>query len=115
MSQPFTRRQFLGNAGRTLGGLTILASARSARAYQANERLRLAVFGNMYNAQHFLIAAHICNAELVAVCNPDQRKLAETVKLWEGEAEKLAAAPRAEERQAAEHYRSLATGERGKR
>jgi hypothetical protein len=115
MKSSLTRRHFLRSASRSLGGLTILSSARIARASQANGRLRLAVFGNMYNAQHFLIAAHIYNAEIVAVCNPDQRKMAETVKLWEGQADKLASSPRAEERQAAEHYRSLATGERGKR
>jgi hypothetical protein len=93
----------------------VLSSARSVRAYQANERLRLAVFGNMYNAQHFLIAAHLYNAEIVAVCNPDQRKIAETAKLWQQQADKLAQAPSAAERQAAEHYRRLAAGECGKR
>lgn len=115
MQPALTRRHFLASAGQGLSGLMLLSSARIVRAYQANERLRLAVFGNMYNAQHFLIAAHIYNAEIVAVCNPDQRKLTDTVKLWEEQANKLARAQSAEERQAAEHYRRLATGECGKR
>jgi hypothetical protein len=111
MNQKLTRRDFMSSAGWGLGGLCILSSARVARAYQANERLRLAVFGNMYNAQHFLIAAHIYNAEVVAVCNPDQRKISDSRKLWQDQADKLAGAPTAEQRQVAERYRRMAQGE----
>ena len=62
MNERLTRRHILARTGRGLGGLLILSSARLANAYAANERLRLAVFGNMYNAAHFLTASHIYNA-----------------------------------------------------
>lgn len=106
------RRQFLSSAGHGVGGLLILSSARRAHAYRANERMRLAVFGSMYNAQHFLTAFPIYNAELVAVCNPDQRKIPGVLKLWQEQADKLAGAPNADQRQAAELFRRMAQGDR---
>ena len=109
-----TRRDFLAGAARGAGGLLILSSARTVRAYQANERMRLAVFGKMYNAQHFLIAAHIYNAELVAVCNPDQRAMPDVRKLWQQQADNLASSPNADQQRAAEQYRRLAQGEGAK-
>jgi len=101
----------MAGAARGLGGLLILPAARMARAYQANERLRLAVFGNMYNAQHFLTASHIYDADVVAVCNPDRRKIAETFKRWAEQADRLANSPTAKDRQAAPRYARMARGE----
>jgi hypothetical protein len=111
MRSRLTRRDFVATSGRGLGGLLILSSARSALGYQANDRLRLAVFGSLYNAQHFLIAAHIYNAQIVAVCNPDQRKIAGVRKMWQEQADRLAGAQNADQRQVAEQYRRLAKGE----
>ncbi len=42
-----SRRRFLAGTGLSFGGLLILPSVRLAHACQANERLRLAVFGNI--------------------------------------------------------------------
>ena len=106
------RRLFLARAAGGTAGLLILPSARMACAYPANERLRLAVFGAMYNAEHFLTAFHIYDADLVAVCNPDQRKLPGIVQRWEETAQKLGGSPKADEQRAAEHYRRLAGRER---
>jgi predicted dehydrogenase len=111
MKQPFTRRDLLTHAGRGLGGLLILSSGRIARAYQANERLRLAVFGDMYNAAHFLTASHIYNGEIVAVCNPDQRRIPGILRRWDEQADKLAGADSADQRQVADRYRRMARGE----
>jgi hypothetical protein len=92
-------------------GLMILPSARIAFAAQANERLRLAVFGAMYNAEHFLTAAHIYNADLVAICNPDQRKIHGILKRWDEAAQKLGRSAKADDQRAAEQYRRLAQRE----
>ena len=72
-----SRRSFIGKTA-ALAGLSFLPSA----GFSANDRLRIAVFGNMYNAEHFLTAIHSYNAELVALCNPDQRKIPAIVKRW---------------------------------
>jgi len=106
-----TRRRFLAAAAGGAAGLQILSSSRLARAYQANERLRLAVFGNMYNAAHFLTAAHIYNADIVALCNPDQRKIPGIVKQWQERADQLQNSTQADQQQAAARYRRMAQGE----
>jgi hypothetical protein len=108
MKEPLTRRGFLAGA---TGGLLVLASPRAARSFQANDRLRLAVFGNMYNASHFLTAAHTYNADIVALCNPDKRKIPAVMKSWEEQASKLASSGKDEDRRAAEQYRHMAKGE----
>jgi hypothetical protein len=109
MKGRMNRRSFLGAAAGGAGGLLILPYARMARAYEANERLRLAVFGTMYNAGHFLTASHIYNAEVAAVCNVDQRKMAGVFKQWEETAQRVAG--EANWARYAEHYRRLARGE----
>lgn len=111
MNQRQTRRRFLSSAGRGLGGVAILSSARLAHAYQANERLRLAVFGNMYNASHFLTASHIYNAEVVAFCTPDRRKVPGVLKQWEEQARRMANAQKPDEQRIGERYGRMAKGE----
>jgi predicted dehydrogenase len=104
------RREFLAGAAGGAGGPLLLPCARTAGAYSANERMRLAVFGAMYNAEHFLTAGHLYNADIVALCNPDQRKIPGILKRWEETAQKMVAAPNADQR-VAERYRRLAKGE----
>jgi hypothetical protein len=106
-----TRRRFLAAAAGGAAGPLILSSSRLVRAYQANARLRLAVFGNMYNAAHFLTAAHIYNADVVALCNPDRRKIPGIVKQWQERADQLQGSPHADQQQAAARYRRMALGE----
>jgi len=108
MKTQLHRRSFLARLLGGAAGLLILPSAQMARAFPANERLRLAVFGAMYNAEHFLTAFHIYNADLVAVCNPDQRKIPGIVQRWEETAQKLGASAKADEQRAGERYRRLA-------
>lgn len=102
------RRQFLSGAA---AGLTILPSARLVRAYEANQRLHLAVFGTMYNATHMLAATHLYNAPIVAICDPDQRHIAKALKSWDDLAARLDTAPRPGDRAWAEKYRRMAQGE----
>jgi len=107
MKHPATRRRFLRNAVQAAGGLAILPSARTAFAYRGNEQLRLAVFGTMYNAAHFLYASHIYNADVVALCNTDQRKVPAIMKRWQEQAGRLA---QSDQPDAAKHYERLAQG-----
>jgi len=111
MNQPLSRRRFLARSGRGLSGLLILSSSRLAFAYQANERMRLAVFGNMYNAAHFLTASHIYNAQVAAFCTPDQRKVPGVLKQWEEQAQRLAGSQDAEQQRIAQQYGRMAKGE----
>jgi hypothetical protein len=105
-----SRRRFLLSSA----GLLILPSARMARGFQANERLHLAVFGAMYNAEHFLTAIHHYNAAIVALCNPDQRRIPGVFKRWEETADKLEREENPDYRRAAAQYRSMAKGGRVK-
>jgi hypothetical protein len=105
------RRRFLMRGGAAAGALLILPSARLARAYAANERLNLAVFGNMYNAAHFLTAVHHHRAGIVALCNPDQRKIPGIFDQWRDQADTWAASENRTEREAAPLYRQLAAGD----
>jgi len=103
-----SRRRFLATSLGGAAGLLILADARSARTYQANERLNLAVFGKMYNAEHFLTGAHLHNADIVAICNPDQRRIPEVFQRWDEVARQWSASENPQQRQAAAQYRRLA-------
>lgn len=111
MKDKIHRRAFLVRAAAGAGSLTLLPGFHVAGASESNEPLRLAVFGTMYNAEHFLTASHIHNAEIVAVCNPDQRKIPGILKKWEETAGKLSGSGRPHEQRAAERYRRLARGE----
>jgi len=103
-----TRRQFLVGAA---AGLTVLPSARMVRAYQANERLSLAVFGTMYNSAHMLLAPHLYNSPILALCDPDRRKIAKAVQRWKEAAARLEGAAKPDDRAWAPRYRAMAKGE----
>ena len=107
----WTRRHFLADTARGVGGLLVLASSRTALAYDANQRLRLALFGNMYNAAAFVTGAHIYNAELVALGNVDQRKIPDILKKWDEQARKLDDPRNPEQQRVAQRYRRMAQGE----
>lgn len=117
MPTSIPRRRFLAAVGGAAGcaagaaGLVILPSARSALGYPASERLRLAVFGKMYNAEHFLTGAHIHDADIVALCNPDRRRTLEVFRLWDERARAWAGSEDPREARAARQYRRLAERE----
>ena len=79
MTPTFRRRDLVGAAG-----LLILPAARTAFTYQANERLRLALIGHMYNTGHFFTSAHTYeDVEIVALCDDDQRRIPTVFRRWE--------------------------------
>ncbi len=78
MSELLDRRRFLAGTGAGL------LSAGLARGRSSGERLRLAVIGHLYNAGHFFSSIHAYDdAELVAVCDPEERKIDEVFRGWE--------------------------------
>lgn len=88
--------------------MLILRNPRTAFGYPANDRINLAVLGHLYNAGHFFSSIHAYpNVDLVALCNPDERKHAEAYKIWEQQAKKWAGSAKPEERTAAEQFQRL--------
>ena len=50
----------------------------------SDDRLRLAVIGHIYNAGHFFSAVHSYpEVELVAICDPEEKKIGDVWKEWE--------------------------------
>jgi hypothetical protein len=76
MSCRANRRRFLKSAAWGATGWLVLANGRSARSYQANERLNIALVGAGKRGRHHLYTIpRIGN--LAAVCDADEKKTAE--------------------------------------
>lgn len=104
MSALITRRRVLSGVGAGASVL-FLSSPRTAFSFQANERIGLAVLGNLYVAGHFYSSLHAYpGVELVGMCNPDERQFAEAYKVWQEQAGKAASG---EQKKSAEYYRRL--------
>ncbi len=71
MKSRIHRRRFLARAAGG-AGLLILTGNASARAYQANEKLNIALAGVGSRGQHFLSAIPRIGENLVALCDPNQ-------------------------------------------
>jgi hypothetical protein len=102
------RRQFLATAA---AALTALPTTRLVKAEEAKPRLNLVVFGTMYNSAHMLLAPHIYDAPIVALCDPDQRNTDKALSRWAEAAAELEKSQKPEERQWAPKYRRMAQGE----
>ncbi len=80
MSYRANRRAFLKRAALPAAGWVILGSARSARSYQANERLNVAVVGiGRRGSWHVRIVPRV-GQNLVALCDANHRKAADVFK-----------------------------------
>jgi hypothetical protein len=101
------RRRFLDRTLAAASGILILPSARTAFAYAANERLRLAVVGMAgYGAYHgFAEAIHSYGNVAYAVsCDVDLRKVRRVYDFWEQRAAEWGKSDRLEQRTAAAEY-----------
>ncbi len=67
----WNRRQFLTSAVGCGAGLIILSNSRSARSYQANEKLNLAMIGAGGRGAQNLV--EVADQNIVALCDVDQR------------------------------------------
>lgn len=112
MKRTVARRRFLKSAACGLGGLVILPSARSAFAYTANERLRLAVVGMAGYGAYFGFAEGLHtfgNVSYAVSCDVDLRKVRKVYDFWEQRAAEWSKSDDPTQRAAAqEHYGPLA-------
>ncbi len=74
MSDSISRRRFLAQAALGSAGAMVLRRAASARSYQANERISLALVGCTGRGQGFL------SPDVVALCDVDSRRAAPVFK-----------------------------------
>ncbi len=112
-SHKTTRRNFLAGSTTSAAGagLTILPSAKTAFAYEANERIRLAVFGNKYNARSILPGCHVYNLEVVAVCDPNRKTIDKAFSQWQETAARMDKSNNPADRPWGDRYRKMAKGE----
>jgi len=74
MKTPINRRRFIAGAAAGGAGLLILGNSDSARSYQANEKLNIALVGVGSRGKHFLRAIPRIGENLVALCDVNQRQ-----------------------------------------
>ena len=72
------RRGFLKTAGAGTAGWLILGNSRSARTYQANEKLNLALVGLGQRGSFWFGAIPRVGQNLVAICDANQERAAES-------------------------------------
>ena len=78
MTAHSTRRKFLATTAAAAAGIVILKDSRSVAAYQANEKLRIAIIGAC--GQGGSNTDNVASENLVALCDVDQRRADETHK-----------------------------------
>ncbi len=100
------RRRFLSAAACGAAGLTILPRASSAWAYAANERPTLGLIGVGGRGTWF-VGTMPRMADVVALCDVDDRKMVEALQRWEEGVKRFASSPNAWERRAADEYARL--------
>jgi len=76
MQTRFDRRKFIQASVLGTAGFVILKDSRSARAYQANDKLRIAIVGAC--GQGGSNVGNVAGENLVALCDVDQRRADET-------------------------------------
>ena len=78
MPARFHRRRFLQSSLAAAAGIVILKDSRSVRAYQANEKLHIAVIGACGQGESN--TGQVAGENLVALCDVDQRRADEAYK-----------------------------------
>jgi len=101
-----SRRTLLRDTVLGAAGLLILRDSRPALSYQANEKLNIALVGVGGRGRWFVDTIPRME-NVVALCDVDNRKPAETFQRWQDGAERYAASPHDWERKAAESYKRL--------
>jgi len=79
MKERTTRRQLLARAAGG-AGLLILPNSASARSYQANEKLNIAVVGVGGRGGHHVRAVPQIGENLIALCDANRRRLSQVLK-----------------------------------
>jgi hypothetical protein len=106
MSAAIDRRGFLCKTALGGAGLLILRTSASARSYQANERLNIALVGCGGRGTWFVDTIPKME-NVVALCDVNDNKIGETFQRWEEGIKRFADSPHSWEQKAAEEYRRL--------
>ncbi|MBL7038548.1 MAG: Gfo/Idh/MocA family oxidoreductase [Pirellulaceae bacterium] len=80
MNPRFNRRRFLATAASSGAGLLLLGSGHSARGYQANEKLNIAVIGAGGRGGSNL--REVASENIVALCDVDERRAGSSFKRY---------------------------------
>lgn len=104
MPWPLSRRRFLGTSAAGLG-LLILPPG-SARGYAANEKLNVALVGVGGRGTWFVDTLPRME-NVVALCDVNESKLAESFRYWENTSQRFAASPNDWERRAGAEFKRL--------
>jgi len=106
MKMSISRRRFLAGAALGGAGLLALRNSASARSYQANEKLNVALVGCGGRGDWFVDTIPRME-NVVALCDVNDRKVAEAFKHWEEFGKRYAASPHDWERRASEAFKRL--------
>lgn len=106
MHSEIKRRVFLKTTALGGLGMIILKNSRLAYGYEANEKLNIALIGVGGRGTWFVDTIPRMES-VVALCDVNNRKLAEAFQRWEKGAKRYADSPRDWERKAAESYKRL--------
>ncbi len=101
-----SRRRFVQGAAGTAAGLLILGDSRSARSYQANEKLSVALVGVGGRGTWFVDTIPRME-KVAAVCDVNEQKIAEAFRHWDEFGQKYAVSPHDWERRAAVEFKRL--------
>jgi hypothetical protein len=107
MKRKFSRRCLLSKFAAGAAGLLILRDSRSVRGTSANEKLDVALIGVGGRGTWFVDTIPRME-NVVAICDVNRQKIAETYKRWADLADRFAASSRQWERSAAPTFRRLA-------
>jgi len=97
----FLRRMVLGSTG-----VLVLKGSTSARSYQANEKLNVALVGVGGRGEWFVDTIPKME-NVVALCDVDDRKLAGTFQRWERQSKAMATSPHDWQRGTADVYKRV--------
>ena len=107
MKYKLSRRHLLSRAGLGAAGLIILRNSRSVRGTPANEKINVALIGVGGRGTWFVDTIPRME-NVVAICDVNGQKIAETYKRWADLANRFVISPRQWERSAAPVFRRLA-------
>jgi len=100
------RREFLKSAAAAGAGLIVLADGRSARSYQANEKVNVALIGVGGRGSWF-VGTIPAMENVAAVCDVDRKQIEGMFQRWTDDARRYADSEHAWERSRAAEYRRL--------
>ena len=107
MKKKLTRRHFLSKLAASAAGLLILRDSRSVRGVPANERINVALIGVGGRGTWFVDTIPRME-NVVAICDVNQQKIAETFKRWAELADRFVSSRHQWERSSAPTFRRLA-------